>query len=168
MRKIFIAGIVASGKTTLARRLSEELHISWCELDAIVHHRTPSGRTKRTAEEQLEVIKEIDKAGSWIFEGTDRDSYQCLYRMADTIIYMDTSVWVRKWRILSRFAKQKLGMEQCHYNPDLRMLRMMFTWTRDFERNRPAFEDKLRLHGDKVIRYSEMKKKDQMASQHLS
>jgi adenylate kinase family enzyme len=35
--KIFIVGIVASGKTTLARKLSRELIIPWYEGDCIVH-----------------------------------------------------------------------------------------------------------------------------------
>ncbi|OOC61399.1 EutP/PduV family microcompartment system protein [Paenibacillus ihbetae] len=55
MNKILIMGSVASGKTTLARRLSEQLHIPWFELDAIVHHQTSTGRYKRTEEEQIEV-----------------------------------------------------------------------------------------------------------------
>jgi Adenylate kinase and related kinases len=158
MRKIFIVGIVASGKTTLAKQLSKQLQIPWYELDSIVHHRTDSGRYKRTAEEQLEVIKDIDRNGAWILEGTDRDSYQYLYQMAEKIIFVDTPLGVRRWRILARFLKQKLGLEPCHYKPDLDMLRMMFKWTGDFERNKTAFEAKLRLYEDKLIRYSEMKK----------
>ncbi|AWB43897.1 hypothetical protein DCC85_06460 [Paenibacillus sp. CAA11] len=35
MKKILIIGIVASGKTTLAKQLSEALNISWYELDGI-------------------------------------------------------------------------------------------------------------------------------------
>jgi hypothetical protein len=61
--------------------------VPWYELDSIVYHQTPTGRYKRTAEEQSDVIKEIDNNGAWIFEGTDRESYQCLYQMADTIIF---------------------------------------------------------------------------------
>ncbi|GMK46288.1 MULTISPECIES: hypothetical protein [Paenibacillus] len=159
MNKIFIVGIVASGKTTLAKQLSEQLRIPWYELDAIVHHRIESGRTKRTAEEQLEIIMDIDRNGSWILEGTDRDSYQFLYQMAEKIIFVDTPLKVRRWRIVSRFLKQKLGLEPCHYKPDLHMLRMMFKWTNDFERNKTAFEAKLQEHGDKVVRCSETKKK---------
>ncbi|ACT00997.1 AAA family ATPase [Paenibacillus sp. JDR-2] len=159
MNKIFIVGIVASGKTTLAKHLSEQLQIPWYELDAIVHHQTDSGRSKRTVEEQHEVLMEIDRNGAWIFEGTDRDSYQCLYQMAEKIIFVDTPLQVRLWRIVSRFVKQKLGLEPCHYKPDFHMLRMMFKWTSDFERNKTAFEAKLQTHGDKVIRCKELKKK---------
>lgn len=157
MKRIFIVGIVASGKTTLAKKLSDKLGVSWYELDCIVHHETPAGRYKRTADEQVQVIKEIDRSGPWIFEGTDRESYQCLYEMADIVIWMDTPLWRRKTRILVRFLKQKFGLEKCHYKPDLTMLRLMYRWTRDFERKRGQFEAKLRGYEDKVVRVRDAK-----------
>ncbi|MGG1638684.1 AAA family ATPase [Paenibacillus sp. NRS-1760] len=152
MKKIFIIGVVASGKTTLAKRLSQKVSVPCYELDSIVHHQTPTGRYKRSAEEQIEVIKEIDIHGTWIFEGTDRESYQCLYEMADTIIFLDTPLWTRRIRILKRFLKQNLGIEKCHYKPDFLMLKMMYKWTRDFEQNRSGFEAKLKKYNEKVIR----------------
>lgn len=56
MKKTPIIGIVASGKTTLAKRLSKKINIPWYELDNIVYLQTPSGRYKRTADEQVDVI----------------------------------------------------------------------------------------------------------------
>ncbi|GGG62683.1 hypothetical protein [Paenibacillus radicis (ex Gao et al. 2016)] len=162
MKKILIIGIVASGKTTLARRLSDTLNTPWYELDSIVHHQTADGRHKRTADEQVAVIKEIDRNanGCWIFEGTDRESYQCLLEMADTIIFLDPPLWKRRIRIFVRFVKQKLGIEACHYTPDLTMLRMMYKWTADFEANRASFEAKLQRYGDKVVRHSDSRSLD--------
>ncbi|MBB3114612.1 adenylate kinase family enzyme [Paenibacillus phyllosphaerae] len=152
MSKILIIGIVASGKTTLARELSAKLNIPWHELDSIVHPQTSSGRTKRTADEQVEVLADLDRQGPWIFEGTDRESYQCLYAMADTVIFLDPPLWKRRIRIFTRFVKQNLGMESCHYTPDLSMLKMMYKWTRDFEQNRSRFEAKLSHYEAKLIR----------------
>lgn len=151
MKKIFIIGIVASGKTTLARSLSEQLNIPWYELDGIVH---PEGRAKRSPEEQVEVIREIDRSGQWIFEGTDRESYRCLLEMADTIVVLDPPLWKRRLRILTRFLKQKLGIEKSRYKPDMKMLKMMYKWTRDFEENRAGFEDRLEPFGSKLIKLS--------------
>ncbi|WP_419884519.1 hypothetical protein [Paenibacillus sp. B-A-8] len=157
MNKVLIIGIVASGKTTLAKRLSNKTNIPWYELDAIVHHQTPEGRRKRSPEEQVAVIMEIDQDGAWIFEGTDRESYQCLYEMADTIIFLDTPLWKRKIRIFVRFLKQKMGIEKCHYKSDIRMLKKMYQWTQDLENNRYEFEAKLLLYQKKVIRLYENK-----------
>ncbi|WP_223829628.1 P-loop NTPase family protein [Paenibacillus arenilitoris] len=136
----------------MAKRLSMKMDIPWYELDSFVHHRTSTGRNKRTANEQVDAIKEIDKQDNWIFEGTDRESYQCLYQMADTIIFLDTPLWKRHTRIVSRFCKQRLGLEKCQYKPDFWMLKMMFKWTRDFERNRSRLEDKLNVYQEKLIR----------------
>jgi len=158
MRKIFIIGIVASGKTTLAKQLSKNMDMPWNELDCIVHHQTAEGRYKRTPDEQVAVIKDIDSRGQWIFEGTDRESYRCLFDMADTIIFLDPPLWKRRIRIFTRFIKQNLGIEKCHYKPDIEMLKMMYKWTKDFESNRPAFEMKLNLYKNKLIRLSDNKK----------
>ena len=48
--KVLIIGIVASGKTTLARRLSKETNIKNYEIDLIVHD--DKNKRKRTNIEQ--------------------------------------------------------------------------------------------------------------------
>jgi len=45
-----------------------------------------------------------------------------------------------------------LGIEKCHYTPDIKMLKMMYKWTRDFEENRADFESRLQPYKEKVIR----------------
>ncbi|CAM4009459.1 hypothetical protein [Saccharibacillus endophyticus] len=149
--KILIIGIVASGKTTLARQLSVKHGIPWHELDNIVHRRMEEGSRKRTREEQMELIRQIDREGPWIMEGVDRSSYAALYEMADIVIFLDPPLWKRKLRIVRRFAKQKLGLEPAHYKPDRTILKAMFRWTADFERNRPQFETKLAGYSHKVV-----------------
>lgn len=148
--KIFIVGIVASGKTTLAKRLSAHLHIPCYELDGLVHVKEGHQRIKRTPEALKKVITAIDQQGNWILEGTDRAAYQYLYEWADTIIFMDPPLWKRKIRIVTRYLKQITGREQALYTPNRQMLVNMFRWTKDFERGRNDFESKLKRHGDKV------------------
>ncbi len=157
LKKILITGIVASGKTTLAKQLSKEKNIPWYELDEIVHPTNENESCKRSPIQQREIIFDIDKKGSWIFEGTNRDSYQYLFDMADLIIFIDPPLLKRQIRILSRFMKQKAGLEKCNYIPNLNMLKMMFEWTNDFEKNRDGFEDFLNQHNDKVISIKSIK-----------
>ncbi|EMS71897.1 hypothetical protein [Ruminiclostridium cellobioparum] len=154
MKKIYIIGIVASGKTTLARKLSQKLGIPWYELDCIIYNDHPGGRHKRTPEQQVELIHEIDKAGQWIVEGTYRQSCHCLLDMADTIIFLDPPLWKRKFRILKRFVKQQLGIEKCHYKSNMKMLKLMYRWTGEFEAGRQKFEGMLRQYKSKVVRVS--------------
>lgn len=141
MSKIYIVGSVASGKTTLAKKLSKEMKIPHYELDCIIHVKTENGGYKRTPEEQVQEIKRIDELGDWIIEGTLRSSCHCLLEMADKIIFLDTPLWLRKCRILTRFIKQQLHIEPCHYKSDFNMLRLMYKWTDDFENNRKQFEE---------------------------
>ncbi len=151
MKKIYIVGIVASGKTTFAKKLSVDLDIPWFELDCIVHHKTENERYKRTPEQQVEVINDINKSEKWIIEGTYRKSCHCLLDMADTIIFLDPPLWKRKLRIFTRFIKQQLGYEKCHYKSDFKMLKLMYKWTNEFEKNRKEFIDMLNRYSGKLL-----------------
>lgn len=64
--KIFIFGIVASGKTTLAKRLSLKLKIPYYEGDCITWGFPGEERYKHTEEEQKDMIDNIDSNGDWI------------------------------------------------------------------------------------------------------
>ena len=154
MRKIYIVGIVASGKTTMAKLLSKTLNIPFYELDCVVYVKNKNGRYKRTPAEQVQEINRIDKEGNWIFEGTYRESYKCVFDLADEIIFLDPPLRIRKLRILLRYFKQKLRIEPCHYKSDIKMLKLMYKWTNDFELNRQEFENILEMYKDKLIRIS--------------
>lgn len=50
--KIDIIGSVASGKTTLAKKISSKYQVPYYEKDNIVWERTPNGDKQRTPEER--------------------------------------------------------------------------------------------------------------------
>lgn len=133
------------------------MDIPYYELDCIVHIKTDNGRYKRTPDEQVEEINRINNLGDWIIEGTYRQSCKCLLDMSEKIIFLDTPLWLRKYRILTRFIKQKLHIEQCHYKSDFHMLRMMFKWTKDFEKNREQFETMIEQYKHKLTRVTRLK-----------
>lgn len=147
--KILIIGIVASGKTTLAKKLSKEYNIKHYEIDLIVHD--DKDNYKRTNEEQQNLIKRINENDNWIIEGTLRKNLFNLLQLADIIIYLDIPLMVRKRRILTRFIKQKLRIEKSNYKPDLKMLKNMYKWTKDFEKNKKEFENTISKPGKKII-----------------
>lgn len=149
--KIVIFGIVASGKTTLAKQLSQKLGIPYFEGDCIAWGFAGEPRFKRTDQQQEEAISAIDQNPSWIIEGTYRQSQRLVYELADQIIFLDTPLYLRRARIAMRFIKQTLGLEHSHYKPTLGMLKQMYRWTRDFEQNRSTHEKRLLGYGDKLI-----------------
>jgi len=149
--KILIFGIVASGKTTLAQKLSNELKVPYYEGDNIAWGFPKEKRYKRSNEEQEEIIEKINKKGNWIVEGTYRESQKVLYKYADKIIFLDTPLYIRKFRIVYRFIKQQLGIEKCNYKSDFNMLKHMFKWSNDFENKRKEYEERLMEYSDKLI-----------------
>lgn len=149
--KILIWGIVASGKTTLAKKLSQQLNIPCFEGDGIAWGFPNEKRYKRTDDEQKNSIEKIDRNESWIIEGTCRESQRSLYDLADKIIFLDTPLYQRKIRIVTRFIKQKMGVEKSNYRPTLKMLKLMFKWTSDFEKNRKLHENRLLSYSNKLI-----------------
>lgn len=156
--KILIFGIVASGKTTLAGKLSKKLGIPCYEGDCIAWGFPGEERYKRSEKEQKEVILKINENESWIVEGTYRESQKILYELADKVIFLDTPLHVRQYRIILRFIKQKLGIEKCNYEPTFDMLKHMFIWTQEFESNRKIYEDRLTHYRDKLIWVKSVKK----------
>jgi len=134
----------------LARRLSIENNIKNYEIDSIVHD--DNNNVKRSIEEQIAIIDEINRSNNWIIEGTLRKKLDILLDMADLIIYIDISVIIRKRRIIWRFIKQKLRIEKCNYKSTLKLLRQMYLWTDEFEKNKLHFENRLAKYNKKLIR----------------
>lgn len=146
--KILIVGTVGTGKTTLARKLSKEYNIKYYEIDSIVHDDV--NKKKRTPQQQNEIISNINKEDGWIIEGVLRENLEYLLEMAEKIIYLNIPKKIRNKRILTRYIKQKIGIEKSNYKPNIEMLKMMFKWSNEFEKNRDEFENKLNKYVDKL------------------
>lgn len=85
--KIFIIGNVASGKSTLAKKLSKQTNITHYEIDLIVHDDTL--HLHRSLNQQFALIKTINQNNDWIIEGTLRNDLDILLELADKIIFLD-------------------------------------------------------------------------------
>ncbi len=151
LTKIYILGSVASGKTTMARELSNRLNIPYFELDNVVHLRLPSGDIKRSpGEKELEFHK-ITDSDKWIIEGVFRKCFNDGFNQADIIILLDTPPFKRKYRILKRWLFQKMKLENASYRPTLRMLLLMYKWSNDFERTKSEILELLAIYKEKVV-----------------
>ncbi|MCP3026457.1 DNA topology modulation protein FlaR [Halobacillus sp. A5] len=150
--KIHIIGSVASGKTTLARTLSSKLEIPYYELDNVAWKRDKSGDTRRTEQERENDLHTIVNLKSWVIEGVHYEAWtnEC-FQKADIIIFLDTPYTVRTLRIITRFVKQKAGVEKANYKPTLSIFFKMFKWNAHFEKkSKPLIMEKLRSHEDKL------------------
>lgn len=147
--KILIIGTVGTGKTTLAKKLSKQYKIEYYEIDSIVHD-DDNGGVKRTIEQQNEIINEIDKNNNWIIEGVLRNNLLYLLDIADKIILLDVNRIKRNKRILIRYIKQKLKLEQVNYTPSLKMLKNMYKWSNKYNKNKKDLMETLDKYKNKV------------------
>jgi len=104
MRRILVAGISGSGKTTMARRLAELLQLPRYELDALHHG---AGWQKRPEFEAD--VERFAAEDAWVCE----DQYQSflgelLWERADTVVWLDLPrlVIIRRvtWRTFARLV----------------------------------------------------------------
>ena len=147
--KILIIGAVGTGKTTLSKKIAKRYNIKHYEIDSIVHDDNEGGR-KRTEEEQNRIINQIDEGKDWIIEGTLRKNLYYLLGMSEKIVYLDIPKRTRNIRILTRFIKQKLKIEKSNYKPTLKMLKLMYKWSGEYENNKQQLEECLNKYIEKL------------------
>lgn len=151
--KVHIIGSVGSGKTTLAKELSTKLEIPYYELDNVVWMRKENGDSRRTEEEREKLLHRIVQTDKWIIEGVHHDEWvKNSFQQADTIIFLDTNYYIRTYRIMKRFIKQKVGIEKAHYQPSFKIFFKMFQWNKHFEEvGKPDFLKKYQEYQGKVF-----------------
>lgn len=152
--KIYIVGAVSSGKSTLAKKLSKELNIPYTSLDDVVYEVDPSNpcsNTKRTDLERDKLFNSIINDKNWIIEDVGRSCFKDGLKKADKIILLETNKYIRKYRIVKRFMKQKLGIEKCSYEPNFKMLSLMLQWSKDYDSGKDKLKSKISIYEEKVI-----------------
>lgn len=132
-KKIHIIGSIGSGKTTLAKNISSRLKIPYFELDNIVWQRFDTGDIRRTEQERDAYLSTVITKHSWIIEGVHHKWVGSSFQQADLIIFLDTKISTRKLRILKRFCRQKIRLEQANYRPTFKILKDLYKYDTIFE-----------------------------------
>lgn len=153
IKKIHIIGSVGSGKTTLAKRLAGELNYPYFELDQLVWNRNcKNNDIRNTPEESGVLLNSLISAETWIVEGAHIDEWTFKsFEESEVIIFLDISYYVRVYRIIKRYIKQKLGMENSNYKPTIKILIKMFKWNQMFEDNKKLNLNRLKNYKDKLF-----------------
>lgn len=151
--KLDIIGSVASGKSTLAREISEKYQIPFYEKDNIVWNRTPDGDKKRTPEERDRIFKEIIEGDNWIVEGSPRKCLRESFAYCDYIILLDISTCTRLFRVLRRWIRQKTGKEKYNTKPTIKFLYYNIKWVFEFNAERKKITELLSKYGIKYITF---------------
>ncbi|OZU89644.1 DNA topology modulation protein FlaR [Virgibacillus indicus] len=151
-KRIHIIGSVGSGKTTLAKMLSAQLHIPCYELDNVVWERFKTGDIRRTDEKRDEYLNKIINSNNWITEGVHHKWVSPCFQNADVILFLDTRMSTRRLRIIKRFFMQKIGLEKANYKPTFKILKDLYKYNTVFEyRSKPEIFDMLNPYDSKLI-----------------
>ena len=154
--KIYIIGPVGSGKTTLAKSLSEKYNIKEYELDKVVWD-DENGNIKRTDDEIDKLFNEIIDKDSWIIEDVGRKKFINGIKKADVVYYINLPKIVIYKRCITRWIKQKIGKEKYNYKPTLKSLIEMLKWANQDIKNK---NEKIKRIIDNSKEYKILKKKD--------
>lgn len=133
-KKIHIIGSVGSGKTTFARNLSSELGIPFHEIDNCVWDRSGKEDVRFPEKERDRQFREIIHQEEWIVEGAQHLWTKEGFQKAELIVLLDPNLWVRNYRILRRFVRQKIGLEQLNYKQTFPHLIKLYRYNYLFEK----------------------------------
>lgn len=152
--KIDIIGSVASGKTTLAKKISMKYQVPYYEKDNIVWERTSNGDRKRSSEERDKIFQEIIQSNEWIVEGSPRNCLRESFDYCDFIIVLNERTHVRLYRVVKRWLLQKCGKEKYNSKPTLKFLYFNIKWVFEFNCMRKKLFAELRKYEKRTMIFS--------------
>jgi adenylate kinase family enzyme len=99
MQRISVIGTTGSGKTTLARQISQRLAISHVELDAL--HWEPNW-TEVPDDVMRDRVSVALSGNSWVVDGNYSMVRDIVWGKADTVVWLDYPLWVIMKQLLWR------------------------------------------------------------------
>ncbi|MBQ3547279.1 MAG: DNA topology modulation protein FlaR [Clostridia bacterium] len=150
--KIRIIGCSGSGKTYLAKRLSEKYSIPNFDLDDIQWDNSQNSYgVKMPIEKRNQMLNDILQQPNWIIEGVYYTWVQKSFEDADIIYVLDTPKWLYEFRIIRRFVKRKFGFGKGK-KETLKSVFNLLKWTDTFQStNMKEINKILESHKDKVV-----------------
>ena len=161
--KIHIIGCSGTGKTYLARKLSEKYNIQHYDLDDIQWDNSADGYgLKMPVNKREELLKQILIQESWIIEGVYYAWVTESFQTADFIYVLDLPSYIYKYRIIIRFIKRKLGIEKGK-KETFKSVYNLLKWTNKYQNNNlKEIKKILKEYESKVIWISDSREIDKI------
>ena len=159
--KIHIIGCSGTGKTYLARKLSEKYNIQHFDLDDIQWDNSADGYgLKMPVNKREELLKQILSQESWIIEGVYYAWVTESFQRADVIYVLDIPSYIYKYRIIMRFIKRKLGIEKGK-KETFKSVYNLLKWTNKYQNNNlKEIKKILEQYASKVVWISDSREID--------
>ena len=150
--KIHIIGGPGSGKTFLAEKLSRELRIHHYDLDDMQwDNQSDSYGVKRATDERDGLLANVLSQKDWIIEGVYYAWCQQCFADADKIYVLRVPRYKYRYRIIRRFVRRKLGLEQGK-KETLKSVYQLLKWADKYQQvNLVEIRKLLAPYSDKVI-----------------
>ena len=161
--KIHIIGCSGTGKTYLARKLSEKYNIQHFDLDDIQWDNSADGYgLKMPVNIREELLKRILSQESWIIEGVYYAWVTESFQRADVIYVLDIPSYIYKYRIIMRFIKRKLGIEKGK-KETFKSVYNLLKWTNKYQNNNlKEIKKILEQYASKVVWISDSREIDKI------
>lgn len=101
MKRITIVGCAGTGKSTLARELSEKRDLPVIHMD---QHFWLSGWIKRDKADFQTRIHDLIETENWIMEGNYKETLPHRLERSDLLVYLDLPRWLCLLRVFKRIA----------------------------------------------------------------
>lgn len=111
LKRIKIIGTSGSGKTTLARQIAEKIKIQHIELDALFWDANWTNPPDDEFRQRVASAMQID-GEYWVMDGNYSKVSQQTFQQADTVIWLDYSLSLIYWRIVTRTLKRVFRRER--------------------------------------------------------
>ena len=150
--KIHIIGGPGSGKTFLAEKLSKELGIRHYDLDELQwDNKSDSYGVKRDPDERDRLLRDVLSHKDWIIEGVYYAWCQQCFADADKIYVLHVPRHTYRYRIIRRFVRRRLGLEQGK-KETLKSLARLLRWADKYQKvNLVEIRRILSPYADKVM-----------------
>ena len=130
--KIRIIGPCGSGKSTVAKKLSQKYGIPYFEIDDVVWNREYINK-RHTLNMRDSLLKQIVSKKSWIIEGSHSTWTKNTFEESDIIFFLTPHVLIRDIRIIKRFLLSRLGIVKWSYKQSIpNLVKMVVKWNHGF------------------------------------
>ena len=102
--RIVVIGVTSSGKSTLAEKLAKRFDLNYIELDAL--NWEPNWQAAPLEVFRARVEKALGQSKKWIVAGNYHVVRDLTWIQAETIIWLDYSLWRVLWQLTRRSLKR--------------------------------------------------------------